>query len=169
MENYLFYFFGALGIVSGLSVLITNKVIYAAFLLMLSFLGLAGVYVLASAEYVAMTQIMVYVGAVLVLMVFGLMLTSRSLGQEVLTKTYNRFWGAIIPGLFLLMLLAAISQMNLSNLSTSADENSVSNLKSLGILFITDNVLPFEVIGILLLVALIGAAFIFGTKKSSLK
>lgn len=165
MVQIIFYIFAAITVLSALVVLFTKNVLYAAFALMLTLLSVAAVYVFAAADFIAVTQLMVYVGGILVLMVFGLMLTNRLSDQAVVSGTHNKFAGYTL-GLSLFALLTyAIVKVNFTALDwiqeAQAGQGSIqSTITPLGIRLMSDYVLPFEVIAILLLLALIGAVFI---------
>src|SRR5690606_28039474 len=97
IEN-LFYFFACITVLSALMVLWTKNVLYAAFSLIITFMGVAAMYVFAGADFIAVAQILIYVGGILVLIIFGVMLTNRLLGQSVNTESHNRFMGYLIGG-----------------------------------------------------------------------
>ena len=78
MAIWIFYVFVFIIIAASLLIIFTRNVMHAVFSTMLVFLGIAGLYVLMQAEFIAATQIMVYVGGVLVLLIFGVMLTTRT-------------------------------------------------------------------------------------------
>lgn len=165
-EQIIFYAFAAIVVISAGMILFTRNVLYAAFLLIIVFLGVAAVYVFAGADFLAITQILVYVGGILVLMIFGVMLTNKLAGQAVITEGQHYFWGTLI-GLSLFGLLThTMLQINFSKLEwiqqAEAEGQIIesSTIQTIGVQLMTDYVLPFEVAGILLLVALIGAAFI---------
>ena len=163
---YAFYAFASLTVISALALLWVRQVLYAAFALLFTFLGMAGLYVLAGADFVAVVQILIYVGGVLVLLVFGIMLTQRPVpGSPPVSGRTNRFAGMLAAfglfGLFFVVFLKA----NLSVLPAAqmpGDESG--SIRAVGISLLTDNLLPFEIAGILLLVALIGAAYIAGRR-----
>lgn len=162
IAQIIFYIFAGITVISALMILFTRNVLYSAFLLIITFLGISAIYVFAGADFLAITQILVYVGGILVLMIFGVMLTNKISGQAVLTEGQHHFWAALV-GLSLFGLLAySILQVNFASLSWLQQGNLIegSTIKTLGILLMSDYVLPFELAGILLLVALIGAAFI---------
>ncbi|WPP53388.1 NADH-quinone oxidoreductase subunit J family protein [Catalinimonas niigatensis] len=166
LGQIIFYIFAAMTVISAMMILFTRNVLYAAFLLIVTFLGVAAVYIFAGADFLAITQILVYVGGILILMIFGVMLTNKIAGQAVTTEGQHHFWGTLI-GLSLFGLLAyTILQVNFSTLKwiqKAEVEGQIiqdSTIQTIGIQLMTDYVLPFEVSGILLLVALIGAAFI---------
>lgn len=151
---------------SALMILVTRNVLYAAFLLIVTFLCISAIYVFAGADFIAITQILVYVGGVLVLMIFGVMLTNKLSGKSVTASFHYQFWGILIGLSVFGTLTYAILQVDYANLDwirSSVQEGQVirgSTVKTLGVQLMSSFVLPFEVAGILLLLALIGAAFI---------
>lgn len=154
-QGIIHYIFAALVILSVLGILLTRNLLYAAFLLVLTFLGVAGLFVLAQADFVAVTQLMIYIGGILILLVFGIMLTNRIAGQPILTQLNRRFLGLV----FSVALFAAIVFLT-QGLGTGQASSSPSSVQRLGIAILTDYFILFEIIGILLLIALVGAATI---------
>ncbi len=166
LAQIIFYLFAAIAVISAVMILFTRNVLYAAFLLIVTFLGVSAVYVFAGADFLAITQILVYIGGILVLMIFGVMLTTKVSGKAVTTEGQHRFW-ALLVGVSLFGLLTnTILQVNFATLPwiQNAERQGLlvqeSIVQGLGMQLMTDFVLPFEAAGILLLVALIGAAFI---------
>lgn len=166
LESILFYFFAALTGLSVLFIAFTRNILYAAFALILTFIGVAGLFVFLGAEFIAITQILVYVGGILVLLVFGIMLTQQLKGQKLKSERYQLFLGLISAvGLFAL-LFQSINNGAFANLPWVDQEYSQQiELKSFGLSLMTDYVLAFEVIGVLLLIALIGAIRIAGNAR----
>ncbi len=166
IPQLLFYFFATLVVASALLVLFTRNVLYAAFMLIFTFLGIAAIYVLAGADFIAITQIVVYIGGILVLMIFGLMLTNRMAGKAVQTDSYNLFWGSLAGiGLLFILVLIIVSvdfeQLDwIQYASRQGVVSTSSTVQPIGQLLMSRYVLPFELAGVLLLIALIGAAFI---------
>jgi NADH:ubiquinone oxidoreductase subunit 6 (subunit J) len=162
----LFYIFAAIAILSGAYMVLTRNLLYAGFSLLLTLLSIAAIYVLLFADFVAVTQLMVYVGGVLVLILFGIMLSSRVHDTSVMSENVNRGWGIIISLLTLIGLSYTIWQAKFSalpwvqNASTDVLGSQKSTVQMIGIKLMTDFVLPFEVASLLLLIALIGAAYI---------
>src|SRR5690606_10562255 len=97
----LFYIFALLAVLSGAYMVLTRNLLYAGFSLLVTLLSVAGIYVLLFADFVAVTQLMVYVGGVLVLILFGIMLSSRVHDQSVLSENVNKVWGTVITFLIL--------------------------------------------------------------------
>src|SRR5690606_37037441 len=104
LQAVLFYLFAIVAAFSCIALLISKNVFYAALFLLVALLSLAGIYVLAFAEFVAVTQIMVYVGGVLVLIVFGIMLTSKNNGKALAVEN-SKWFSAILTGLIILSTL----------------------------------------------------------------
>ncbi len=161
----IFYVFGAITLLSALFILFTRNILYAAFSLILTFVGVAGIFVLSGAEFIGVTQLLVYVGGILVLIVFGVMLTNRVKGQKVVSPVYQKFVGSIVGiGLFML-LMKGILEANFGAMQWMKTNEQQTSLKRFGMTLMTDYVVVFEVIGILLLVALIGAVYMAGKRK----
>ena len=167
----IFYLFTGITLVSALFILMTRNILYSAFALMLTFLGVAGIFIFAGAEFVAITQILVYVGGILVLIVFGVMLTNRVQGQKVITPVYRRFVGLIVGGGFFVLFVKGIFEANFGAIGWMNENPNAepTSLKNLGLTLMTDYVLAFEVIGILLLIALIGAVYMAGSKRKEVQ
>ena len=166
LEAILFYFFAGITAFSVLFIAVTRNILYAAFALILTFIGVAGLFVFMGAEFIAITQILVYVGGILVLLVFGIMLTHRLKGQKLKTDRYQMLFGFLISAGIFGLFIQSIHSEAFSNLPWVDQEYSQEvELKSFGLSLMTDYVLAFEVIGILLLVALIGAVRIAGNAR----
>lgn len=156
--NLFLLLFGLIAIGGGLYVLFTDNVLYGAYGLLVSFLGVAGLFVFAGGEFIAAAQIMIYVGGVLVLLIFGIMLSGEINNRDsrLLIKNQNPF--------FTLILVVVLSIMMLFFVSTAVFEQKVISeylkVSQLGFELMTNAVLVLELIGLLLLAGLIGATFI---------
>jgi len=135
------------------------RLIHAALSLVLAFLGVAAFYFLLGAEFVGLVQILVYVGAVAVLLVFTILLTRRE--QE--THGYGGFnWGGVLVGFGVLAaLLWAIFSTSLPSVAGS----QTLTVKQVGEVLMADYVWPLEAVGILLTAALIGALILVMEEK----
>lgn len=163
----LFYFFAAITLLSGLLILFTKNVIYAATGLLFSLLGVAAIFVFANAEFLAVTQIVIYAGGVLILIIFGVMLSKRTKKEiEVISQTRNVLAGALVASAIISFLVwAIINQWGYKEYSTVDALTSAGYVEEIGVSLMTTFVLPFEIIAILLLVALVGAAKIATAKE----
>ncbi|HSZ25787.1 MAG TPA: NADH-quinone oxidoreductase subunit J [Cytophagaceae bacterium] len=168
--HLIFYFFSSLTLVSALFLLFTKNVVHAVLSLLSVFIGVSAIYIVAGADFLAITQLVIYVGGILILMLFGVMLTNRESNTRYLISQNRYFIFGLIAGMSLSGILIYLLIKNQS-LFIHADTkgktiiHGESTIHTLGINLISQYVLPFEVGGVLLLVALIGAAFIAGRKK----
>lgn len=157
LYDLIFYLFAAITIVSAIVVVTSKNIIYSAFSLLFTLFSISGLYVLLGADFVAVVQIMVYVGGILILLLFGVMLTNKITSVDIrtgVTNTYPALLGAVL-------LLASLIVVFLStDWIILPKELAKTTTVGIGKLLITEYVLVFELLGILLLVALIGAASI---------
>ena len=157
-DAVIFYVFAAVTVLSAGVVVLARSLIYSAFALLFTFFGVAGLYVLLGADFLAATQLLVYVGGILVLLLFGVMLTHK------LYDLTQFLPGLIIAtGLFLILTFTAYrTQWNVGGGRPPAPTT-----REIGQQFLGAYLLPFEAASILLLVALIGAAMIVRRKKEA--
>jgi NADH-quinone oxidoreductase subunit J len=158
LPDIIFWLFCIITIAGGLYVLFSNHVLYAAYGLLVSFLGVAGIFVFAQADFVSAAQIMIYVGGILVLLIFGIMLSSnKKLGVNHLeVENAPRWLGIVIVAGLSAVLLTLSGRLVVSGKSG----NDFLSLKTLGFSLMTQYVLILEILGILLLMALIGATYL---------
>lgn len=145
------------GCVASVLLMIVHKnLMYAALGLMGCLISLAGIYALLHAEFLAATQLLIYAGGVLVLIIFGIMLTNRIAGKPLLTAATHWSFGITLSVGVASVLIISFHQTQFESRITS----QVSmNSQALGIELMSTYVAPFEVSGVLLLISLIGAAF----------
>lgn len=150
----LFYLFAILTVGAAAVMVISKNIVHSAFALMFSLLGVAALFVLLNADFVAATQLMVYVGGILVLILFGVMLTTQQFTIGLKTIMVNIIPASILSATAggLLLVLFFVSDWNVIE---SVERNET--VMDLGNLLLRDYILPFQVAGVLLLVAIIGA------------
>jgi NADH-quinone oxidoreductase subunit J len=168
METFdiIFYLFALITIVSGFIVVFSKNIVYAAFSLLFTFCGVAGFYVLLQADFLAVTQILVYVGGILTLLLFGVMLTNKVISVDMKTGTIHTIPAAVIA-LIVFGLLAGMFYATWSAVVTPPATH-LSTARPIGEMLMTGYALPFEVASVVLLVAMVGAAYIARrTKKLS--
>lgn len=153
--DFIFYLFAAITVGSALLVVSSDNIVRSAFYLLATFFGVSGLYVLLGADFVAVTQIMVYIGGILILLLFGVMLTSNITNVEIKKGMKNMLPAIVGIGI---LLGAVISMMIDTRWIINVGEIPQTTSYEIGKLLITDYVLIFELLGILLLIALIGAA-----------
>ena len=143
-----------MAISGGLGVVATRNVVHACLFLLFSLLAVAGLYVVLLAEFLALVQIFIYGGAIIIVLLFAIMLT-RS--KEYPSISDNSQWPlAVVSGLALFSLLTATFVVN----SSSFEEMHRVALTDLGTDLFTDWALPFEIASLVLLLALIGSIVI---------
>jgi len=155
--DIIFYLFAALTVVSAFFVVTNRNIVYSAFFLLFTFFGVAGIYVLLGADFVAIVQLIVYVGGILILLLFGVMLTNKITNVEIKTGTINIYPAVIGVGLLTGSLLAALINTSWRSIPTTAPQATTA---ALGTILLQEYALVFELLGIILLIALIGAASI---------
>jgi NADH-quinone oxidoreductase subunit J len=158
MTLLFFSYFAAVIIITGLLVVSLSNPVHAVLSLLVMFFHVAGIYILLNAEFIAIVQILVYAGAILVLYLFVVMLLNLS-GKE---KSHNRqyFFGAVIGiSLFveLFILLGRSSLSGTAGTDTVEKIRSTGNTQAIGESLFTTYLWPFEVASLILLVAMIGA------------
>ncbi|WP_313672283.1 NADH-quinone oxidoreductase subunit J family protein [Sphingobacterium multivorum] len=171
MESILFYVFATLAIGSALLLVNLKNIARALFLFFIVLFAMAGLYLFALADFVAITQIMVYVGGVLILMLFAFMLSNKELLKDLQDSSGSFLsipkWQTIpvVLGFLSLMLYGIIEwQQTPSTWILQARENNTeivatdNNIHQIGLRFMTFYVLPFEIISVFLMMALIGAS-----------
>jgi NADH:ubiquinone oxidoreductase subunit 6 (subunit J) len=141
----------------------SRTLIYSAFALLVTFFGVAGLYVLLGADFLAATQLLVYVGGILVLLLFGVMLTHKIYDLDLRTGTTQLASGLWVAG-GLFVVLAAVA---LKTEWPAAARIPASTTAPIGRLFLGDYLLPFEAASVLLLVALMGAAMIVRRRRDA--
>ena len=155
MINIVFWFFVIMTIGAALMVVLSKNLIYAAIALLITFLGVAAMYVFLWADFMAGTQVMIYIGGILILLLFGIMLTTKITSVRISHTNVQRGVGALIVAAIFMGLVWMINITPWINIPTQEPQQTVY---SIGTLLMTDFLLPFEVASVLLLGALIGAA-----------
>jgi NADH-quinone oxidoreductase subunit J len=162
-QSIFFYAIAAV-MVGAAVVVVTNKnVVRSALALIVVFAGVAAQFVILAAEFVATTQVLVYIGAIMVLMLFGIMLTRSKIGRD--PESTNEHWWV---GLITAVLLAGVMGYALSDYfgddPLPADRRletvNGSNTATVSDAIFSQYLIPFEVISVLLLAALVGAIVI---------
>lgn len=151
--------FGLLGLimlVGALGVVLLSNIVYSAFLLGLVFISISGLFILLNAGFVAAAQVLIYVGAVNVIILFGIMLVNK---DEDFATIENAWIGRVATGAVCAGLFGLLSTMVLSHpwaISTAPAAGDKA-IEVIGQHFFSDYLLPFELASVLLLIALVGA------------
>lgn len=171
MDLALFLTLALIAIATAFGMLMSRNAIYSALFLVLNFITVAVFYLLLGAPFIAMAQVTVYAGAIMVLFLFVIML----LGAESLKGefSFQKLW---FPGLLSLILAVEAAYLLVTRarpagdiLAPEAAANTTENLRQLGLALFNEYLLPFEVISILLLVAMVGAIVLSKKEKRAVK
>ncbi len=141
--------------VSALRVVTTKNVIHAALYLVMVLAGVGGIYIMLAAEFLAVVQVIVYIGAIVVLFLFGVMLTRAPIGRTVELDNEYKFLGFVV-GAGTVALLATLLLDGFSD-ARIPPVDPTRNTGSVGLEIFQHYVIPFEVVSVLLLAALVGA------------
>lgn len=168
LDLIFFLFLSLIAIATALGMLLSRNAIYSALFLVLNFITVAVFYLLLGAPFIAMAQVTVYAGAIMVLFLFVIML----LGAESLPETAVLPWQRPLAGLLAVALAVEATFIFLTRARPTGEitppdaaVNTVTNLRELGSALFTRYLLPFEVTSILLLVAMVGAIVLVRKEK----
>jgi NADH-quinone oxidoreductase subunit J len=156
--DLVFYAFALLTVLSACYVVFSRNIVHAGFSLLFTLFGVAGLYALLGADFLAVAQVIVYIGGILVLVLFTVMMTRIPRTGQAGSRGLDRF---VPAGIFALMLFALLYKVITGTpwrlASTAAP---LPTTKLLGAKFLAEFVFPFEFVSIVLLVAMIGAAIL---------
>jgi len=153
-QNVAFAIMAVVMIVAALRMVTTRNVVHAALYLVVVLAGVAGQFLLLGAEFVGVTQVMVYIGAIVVLFLFGIMLTKGSFGEDDGVSSEKRLMAGLVGLLvFGVMAAALVDSFEDAELSRAAPSTTAEVSDSI----FSTYIVPFEAVSVLLLAALIGA------------
>lgn len=163
MLPLVFIAIAAMTLVGAIGVVTARNLFHAALFLVLSFFGVAGVFITLEAEFLGVVQVLIYVGAISILIIFAIML-SRGIARTA-GAVLNAQWPFVAVGAMLLfaLLVVLLLQVNWPVVQVTAPPNVIAEL---GRAFVDEYVIPFEVASVLLVVALIGAIIIARERES---
>ena len=160
----LFYLFGGMAALSAAGLVLSRNIVRSAVCLLFTLAGVAGLYFLLSAEFLAAVQLVVYAGGTLILIIFGVMLTSKS--------PFSRFEPSLIEvivatSIAAILLIALVLAVRSQVFPAGADVSGAERypLMQLGQALLGDYLLPFEIVSVLLLVVMIGAAYLAKARR----
>ena len=168
-----FYLFAGICVASAVMVIVSRNPVHSVLFLILAFVNASGLFVLMGAEFLAMILIVVYVGAVAVLFLFVIMMLDVDFVE--LREGFSQYLpiGVVIGGIFLFELLLAVGgwviNPNVTKSITAAIPTNVSNTEALGLVLYTTYVHYFQLAGMVLLVAMIGAIVLTLRHKANVK
>ena len=155
MAEALFWFISIFTIVSAFFVVLNNQLLYSAIALLFTLFGIAGLYIFLWADFIAGVQLLVYIGGINVLIIFGIMLTNRIASIRLSQTNIQQGLGGVFSLWLFIIISIVISKTNWHQIDSV---EPASTVKGVGTLLLTKYLLPFEAVSLLLLGALIGAA-----------
>lgn len=153
-----FYLFAVITVGSALCVVGLKNIVHCAIYLAATFLGVAAVYLLLHAEFIAVVQVLIYVGAVTVLILFAIMLSQKYSGMEIVQHNSQSIPAFFLAAAFIIGMAAVVSRTWVHAAKPMADVQG--SAQSIGYMLMQPYVIPFEIASLLLLAALIGAIII---------
>ena len=157
LTEIVFWLVAVFTIVSASLVVLNNQLLYSAIALLFSLFGVAGLYVFLWADFIAGIQLLVYIGGINVLIIFGIMLTNKISSVRLSQTNVQQGVGAVVALWLLILISLVISKTPWLQIEASEPAETVSVI---GTLLLSKYLLPFEAISLLLLGALIGAALL---------
>jgi NADH-quinone oxidoreductase subunit J len=157
LTEIVFWLVAVFTIVSASFVVLNNQLLYSAIALLFSLFGVAGLYIFLWADFIAGIQLLVYIGGINVLIIFGIMLTNKISSVRLSQTNVQQGVGAVVALWFLILISLVISKTPWLQIEASEPAETVSVI---GTLLLSKYLLPFEAISLLLLGALIGAALL---------
>lgn len=157
----LFFFLASLTLLCALMVVLSKNPVHSVLFLIITFFTISGHYVLLNAQFLAVVNIIVYAGAIMVLFLFVIMFLNMSkAGDKIKTSTISKFAGAIAGGMMFVVLVAALKDATIAGLNPETYDSQAGMVENLGYVLFTEYLLPFELASVLFLVAMVGAVMI---------
>lgn len=161
ITQILFWFLSVLAVGGALMVVLSKSPVHSILFLIITFFAISGHYILLNAQFLAVVNIIVYAGAIMVLFLFVVMLMNLNAATEPLQKNKYILYGGTIAGASLmLVLVAALKQTSQTTAIIETNSGSTGLIENLGKLLFTDYVFPFEISSVLFLSAMIGAVVV---------
>jgi NADH-quinone oxidoreductase subunit J len=158
-----FYLFALMTVISAFIVVLSRNILRSVFALLFTLFGIAGLFLFLRADFLAATQVLIYVGGVLVLFLFGIMLTQKMVEADVRSGKIQFLPSLVAMGILFTFFLFLIFQ---TPWQVKGPAHFEQTTRQIGTLLMTNWLLPFEIASILLLAALVGAVSIARTKRT---
>lgn len=160
ITQILFWLLSVVAIFSALMVITSRNPVHSVLWLIVTFFSISGHYILLNAQFLAIVNVIVYAGAIMVLFLFVIMLMNLNKETEPQKNRWLRMAGAVAGGCFLLVLVAALKDTGIKQQQALVNEGGIGLIKNLGKELFTTYVVPFEISSILFLSAMVGAVVI---------
>ena len=160
----MFWILSVVILASAFMVVSLKNIFHCALFLIVCLFGVAGIFVLLHAEFLAAAQVLIYVGAVSILIIFAVMLTSNLAGKRISQTNHNAMVAFFVSIMFVFGAFILLRGTHVWRLAETALPSN--NIETIGTLLMTEFMLPFEIVSALMLAALIGAIVLAREEKS---
>ena len=160
VTQILFGFLSVVALFSALMMITSKNPVYSVLWLIVTFFAISGHYILLNAQFLAIVNIIVYAGAIMVLFLFVIMLMNLNRTTDPQKNKWLKFAGAVSGGCLLLVLVAALQDSEVKKQAALVKVGNIGLIKNLGKELFTNYVVPFEISSILFLSAMVGAVVI---------
>lgn len=160
ITHILFWFLSALALFCAVMVVVSKNPVYSVLFLIATFFAISGHYILLNAQFLAIVNLIVYAGAIMVLFLFVIMLMNLNADTEPQKNKWLKFAGVIAGGSFLLVMVAAIRQADIKIQTAQLKDGDIGLIANLGKTLFSEYVIPFEISSVLFLSAMVGAVVI---------
>jgi NADH-quinone oxidoreductase subunit J len=160
ITQVLFYFLSVLALGSALLVVISRNPVHSVLWLIVTFFAISGHYILMNAQFLGIVNLIVYAGAIMVLFLFVIMLMNLNAETEPKKNKWLRMAGIVAGGCLLLVLVAALKDVEVKKSAVQLQYGDIGLIKNLGQVLFTEYVVPFEISSVLFLSAMVGTVVI---------
>ncbi len=160
ITQILFWILSVLALFSALMVVTNKNPVFSVLWLIVTFFAISGHYILMNAQFLAIVNIIVYAGAIMVLFLFVIMLMNLNKDSEPQKNKWLKIIGAVAGGCLLLVLVAALKDSEVGAQQASVNDGEIGLMQNLGRMLFSKYVVPFEISSILFLSAMVGAVVI---------
>jgi NADH-quinone oxidoreductase subunit J len=160
ITEVLFWFLTALAILSALMVVFSKNPVHSVLWLIAVFFAISGHYIILNAQFLAIVNLIVYAGAIMVLFLFVIMLMNLNSDTEPQKNRWMKVAGVIAGGSLMLVIIAALRDTDLKYQAAQVKTGNIGLIQNLGMVLFKDYVLPFEISSVLFLSAMVGAVVI---------
>lgn len=164
ITEILFWFLTVMALGSALLVITSKNPVYSVLFLIATFFAISGHYILLNAQFLAIVNLIVYAGAIMVLFLFVIMLMNLNTETEPQKNKWLKLAGTIAGGCLLLVMVAALKDADTKNSIALMNKGDIGLIQNLGKTLFNDYVVPFEISSILFLSAMVGAV-VLGKKE----
>ena len=158
--QFLFWFLSVLALFSAIMVVVSKNPVHSVLWLIIVFFTISGHYILLNAQFLAIVNLIVYAGAIMVLFLFVIMLMNLNKTEEPQKNRWLKIAGTLAGGSLLLVLIAALRNSELKGQLAQVKEGDIGLIKNLGTELFSTYVVPFEISSILFISAMVGAVLI---------